>query len=89
MRKVTGGIKLEIICAYLDNPLKSYTTREIIDMMNEKREKLNMPHFERSNITRAHSELEFTKVIKKINKDGNDGIYELDVDRAASLLKEQ
>ena len=84
IRKITKGIKVEILCVYLDNPVKFWTTREIIDRINMNRPNSNQ--IERSNLTRAHSELVDAGILKTEYKEGYDSYYSINIDRANALL---
>ena len=84
LRKITEGIKLEIICAYLQSPYNPTTTREIIDRINNHRGINNK--LERSNLTRPHSELIDSGVILVQFKQGYDFYHTLNVDKAKKLL---
>jgi len=84
LRKITKGIKMEIICAYLNNPNRLYTTREIIHRINTNRSMNNQ--IERSNLTRPHSELVDTGIITTHHKEKYDFYYFINVEKAKALL---
>jgi hypothetical protein len=87
LRKITKGIKLEIICAYLNNPNRTYTTREIIYRINLKRSIINK--IERSNLTRPHSELIDAGIIDVMFKVQYDFHHKINVEKAKALLNGQ
>ena len=84
LRKITKGIKMEIICAYLNNPVLEYTTKQIIETINFRRTHGNM--IERSALTRPHSELVDAGVITVMRKFGWDYYYKIDVKKANAML---
>jgi DNA-binding transcriptional ArsR family regulator len=85
IRKITSGYKIEIICAYLNNPSKLYTTRDIIDILNKNR--CDSDKVERSNITRPHSELLDAGIIIKEYKDGYDFYHRINVEKAKAFIE--
>ena len=86
LRKITKGIKMEIICAYLNNPVIEYTTKQIITTINVHR--LINNKIERSALTRPHSELVDAGIITTIRKFGWDYYYKINVEKAKALLNE-
>ena len=84
LRKITKGIKMEILCAYLNNPTINYTTRRIIEIINEKRSYSNK--IERSNLTRPHSELVDAGIIETLYKVEYDYYYKINVEKAKTFL---
>ena len=85
LRKITKGIKLEIICAYLNEPGILWTTREIIEVINLHRSENNK--IERSGLTRPHSELIDSGIIITDHKDGYDWYYRIDVEKVNLYLQ--
>ena len=84
LRKITKGIKMEIICAYLNNPVIEYNTRQIIETINANRSINNK--IERSGFTRPHSELVDSGVIITQRKYGWDYYYKINVEKAKASL---
>ncbi len=85
LRKITKGIKLEIICAYLNDPGILWTTRQIIEIINLHRNEDNK--IERSALTRPHSELIDSGIIITDHRDGYDWYYRIDVKKASQYLQ--
>lgn len=86
LRKITKGIKFEILNAYLQDPFREYTTRDIIHRINIKRHFNNKRKIERSNLTRPHSELVQSGAIIVTTKENYDFYYRIHVDKARFLL---
>jgi len=86
LRKITKGIKMEIICAYLNNPVLEYTTKQIIQTINSKRSINNK--IERSALTRPHSELVDAGIVITMRKFGWDYYYKINVAKAKAVLNE-
>ena len=83
--KNVQGIKKEIINAYLRDPTKEYTTREIILIINYIRHLEHKKPLERSNLTRSHSELVGDGIILDLRQEGYDHIYKIDETKARQL----
>jgi hypothetical protein len=86
IRKITRGIKLEILHAYIQDPYKSHTTRDIINRINFVRYQKGLKKLERSNLTRPHSELVDAQIISIRYKKDYDYYYVIDEKKAKALL---
>ena len=82
-----NGIKKEIIHAYLRDPSKEYTTRDIINRINYVRYTRNEKPLERSNLTRPHSELVGDGIIMDVRQEGYDHIYRVNEADARRLCQ--
>jgi len=80
------GIKKEIVSAYMRDPAKEYTTREIILRINYLRYLDKKKPLERSNVTRPHSELVGDGIISDLRQEGIDHIYCIDASKGKILL---
>lgn len=86
INKQVSGIKKEIVDAYMRDPSKEYTTREIILRINYLRYLQSKKPLERSNLTRPHSELVGDGIIKDIRHVGVDHYYFINLVKAKVLL---
>jgi len=79
------GIKKQIVEAYLRDPEKEFTTKQIILRINYIRHLKNQSSLERSNLTRPHSELVGEGIICDLRQEGYDHIYKINPEKARGL----